>query len=269
MAAGAFASGRDELIEAVRLEPKLTNGWISLGVARYRLGDVWGATVAMSRALAIAPTNNIAEANFAVFLALRGEQEEAIKRLRTVLVREPACAQARIALGSLLIIDSEPAEALEALTGTPPEGSLGVHWRAQRVSALFNLGRRAEARAELDAITGPLGEAEILIAGRQLLFALCGTQSRPSRRACRARRDARRRRDGSSDRASNYRPFRPRPLPQFAPRAGARRRTFAARACAHRSQPAIFAGTIRGFLRGQRGGLQQRASAQRAPRQQS
>ena len=172
VAAGAFAAGRDELMEAVRLEPKLTDGWISLGVARYRLGDVWGATAAMNRALAIEPTNNIAETNFAVFLSLRGEQEDAIRRLRAVLVREPTCVQARVALGSLLVIDSEPAEALEVLTGTPPAGRLGVHWRAQRVSALFNLGRRAEARAELDDITGPLGEAEILIAGRQLLFAV-------------------------------------------------------------------------------------------------
>jgi tetratricopeptide (TPR) repeat protein len=172
MAARDFKAARDEFAEAVKLNPRLANGWISLGLARYRLSDVWGATVATNKALSIEPMNNIAEANLAVFLALRGEQEEAIRRLRAVLVRDPACVPARVNLGSQLVIDREPAGALEALAGEPPAGRLGVQWRAQRVSALIMLGRYAEARAELDAITEPPGEAEILIAWRQLLFAV-------------------------------------------------------------------------------------------------
>jgi predicted O-linked N-acetylglucosamine transferase (SPINDLY family)/tetratricopeptide (TPR) repeat protein len=171
MAARAFTAARDKFAEAVRLNPRLTQGWINLGLARYQLGDVWGATVATNRALAIEPKNNLADANLAVFLALRGEQEEAIGRLRTILSRDPECVSARVNLGSQLVIDREPAQALEVLAGAPPGGRLGVHWRAQRVSALLNLGRRLEARAELEAIAEPLGDAEILVVWRRLIFA--------------------------------------------------------------------------------------------------
>ena len=178
MAARAFTAARDALTKAVQLDPRLTKAWISLGAARYRLGDAQGAAAATNKALAIEPQNSIAEANLAVFLALRGDQEGAIRRLRAALARDPDCVPVRVNLGSQLVIDREHLQALEVLAGTPPSGSLGVQWRAQRVSALLSLGRRAEARAELEAINEPAGNTEILVAWRQLLFALRARQRR-------------------------------------------------------------------------------------------
>ena len=175
-----FAAARDELMEAARLNPKISGAWLNLGVARYRLSDVQGAMEATKRCLAVEPHNSMAEANLAVFLALRGEQEEAINRLRNVLARDPDCIAARVNLGSQLVMDREPVEALAVLAGMPPKGSLGVQWRAQRVSALLHLGRREEARAELEAIEEPPGDAEILVAWRQLLFSFSARQARPS-----------------------------------------------------------------------------------------
>ncbi len=176
LTAHRFAAARDELMEAARLNPKISGAWLNLGVARYRLSDVQGAMEATKRCLAVEPHNSMAEANLAVFLALRGEQEEAINRLRNVLARDPDCIAARVNLGSQLVMDREPVEALAVLAGMPPKGSLGVQWRAQRVSALLHLGRREEARAELEAIEEPPGDAEILVAWRQLLFSLSARQ---------------------------------------------------------------------------------------------
>ncbi len=172
LGAGRFPEARDELTKATRLAPKLAKAWLNLGVARYRLSDVQGALEATKRCLSIDPHNSMGEANLSVFLALRGEQEEAINRLRKVVERDPNCVPARVNLGSQLVIDREPIEALDTLKGDPPKGSLGAQWRAQRISALLQLGRRKEARAELEAVEEPLGEAEILIAWRRLLFSV-------------------------------------------------------------------------------------------------
>ena len=182
LAAYRFAVARDEFIEATRLNPKISKAWLNLGVARYRLSDVQGAIDAMKKCLAVEPQNSMAEVNLAVLGAMRGQQEEAINRLRSVLARDPDCVAARVNLGSQLVIDREPGLALDVLTGSPPAGSLGVQWRAQRMSALLQLGRRAEARAELDAIEGPLGDAEILIAWRRLLFAVSARQREQAER---------------------------------------------------------------------------------------
>ena len=176
LAAHRFAAARDELTEATRLNPKMSEAWLNLGVARYRLSEIEGAMAATKRCLAVEPRNSMAEVNLAVFLALRGDQEKAIDRLRNVLARDPNCIAARVNLGSQLVMDREPAAALDVLTGLPPKGSLGVQWRAQRVSALLYLGRRAEAHAELEAIEEPLGDAEILVLWRRLLFAVSARQ---------------------------------------------------------------------------------------------
>jgi tetratricopeptide (TPR) repeat protein len=172
LASQALTAAQEELTKAVSLNPRLAKAWISLGAARYRLSDVEGATFATNKALTIEPRDSLAEANLAVLLALRGDQDEALRRLRDVLARDPGCASARVNLGGQLLVDREPAEALAVLDGIPPPGSLGVQWRVQRVTALYHLGRGAEARAELDAITDSPGEAEILLSWRLLVFAL-------------------------------------------------------------------------------------------------
>jgi tetratricopeptide (TPR) repeat protein len=163
---------REAFAAAVGIDPKFADAWIGLGRAKYQLGDVAGATQAMASALRLKPDHGIAEANLAVFMGLRGDQTAAMARLRAILQRDPACMPARINLATQLILDREPAEALDVLSAAPPPGPAGVHWRAQRAGALLMLHRNAEARAELDAITEPQGDAEILIAWRRIVLAL-------------------------------------------------------------------------------------------------
>ncbi len=172
LSANRFPEARDELTEgnAPRSQnrPGLAQSWCcSLSIERRSRGPASNKTLPFHR-----PHNSMAEANLSVFLALRGEQEEAINRLRGVVERDPNCVPARVNLGSQLVIDREPTQALDVLKGDPPKGSLGAQWRAQRISALLQLGRRKEALAELEAVEEPLGDAEILIAWRRLLFSV-------------------------------------------------------------------------------------------------
>ena len=102
---------------------------------------------------------------------LQGDHDEALRRLRGVLARDPTCVPARLNLANALLLDREPKQALDALAGRAPEGREGAHWRAHRAMALLLLKRRSEAAAELAAIPRPYGDAELLIVWRQLLLA--------------------------------------------------------------------------------------------------
>jgi predicted O-linked N-acetylglucosamine transferase (SPINDLY family) len=172
MATQRFAEARAAFEATLKITPNFAEGWISLGLACYRLGYAQLAWRHTRKALAIQPHHPIAEANFAVFLGVAGEQPEGINRLRAVLSREPACVPARVNLASQLLSDREPVEALEVLSGEPPTGPLGVHWRAQKAGALIDIGRFDEGRAELDSLIGPLGDAEILVLWRRVLLAV-------------------------------------------------------------------------------------------------
>ena len=171
LACGDTGAAQAAFGKALRARPGFAAAWLNLGLARYRAGSVAGAMAAMRQALEADPANAEAEANLAAFLLLSGDTDEAIAQLRAVVARAPGCIAARINLASALLLDRESEAALALLQGTPPPGREGLHWRAHRVLALIQTGRRDEARTELDAITPPYGDAEILILWRRIAFA--------------------------------------------------------------------------------------------------
>ena len=172
VASHALAEARQAFETAVKLNPQFADGWVNLGLVHYQLGDVGKAQRAMLQALEVQPSHGIAQANLAVFLWLRGEASEASTRLREVLKRDPGCIPARVKLASQLLNDREPTEALQLLAEAPPPGRLGIHWRAQKAGALIMLGRDAQARSELNGITEPPGDGEILIVWRHIVLAM-------------------------------------------------------------------------------------------------
>ena len=170
-AAGNLDGACDAYRAALAIEPGCAEAWVDLGLVFAQAGEVATATQAMHRALALKPGHAAAEANLAAFDLLRGEQEEAMARLRGVLRRDPGCVAAKLNLANALLLDREAGEALALLAGRVPAGREGRHWHAQRAMALLLLGRPAEARAELDAIGEPYGDAEILILWRRIALA--------------------------------------------------------------------------------------------------
>jgi Flp pilus assembly protein TadD len=148
---------------ALRLRRKDADAWVSFGAALYRFGDSERAFWALHQALAIAPKHALAHANLAALEGLRGEQAEGVARLQAVLAEHPGIVLARLNLANLLLVDREAEQALAVLSGPVPAGGQGLSWRSQRAAALLMLGRRAQARAEVDAATGPAGDAAITL----------------------------------------------------------------------------------------------------------
>ena len=104
-------------------------------------------------------------------MVLGGDAELAVKKLRTLLAREPTCLPARLNLANALLLETEPAEALALLEGIPPAGREGRFWKAHRATALIQLGRWPQARLAINSIPEPYGDAELLILSRRLALA--------------------------------------------------------------------------------------------------
>ncbi|MBV9735838.1 MAG: sulfotransferase [Acidisphaera sp.] len=165
-----LGAARAALRKAVGLRPDHAASRVSLGLACYRLGDAEGALHAMREALRIAPGDALAEANLAALLGLRGEQDEAMQRLRGIVARAPQALTARLNLAAQLLLERDPHAALALFEGPPPAGPEGVLWRAQRMLGLVALRRHAEAHAELAEVSGPPGDAKILLAWLHLVL---------------------------------------------------------------------------------------------------
>jgi Flp pilus assembly protein TadD len=148
---------------SLRLRPDDADAWVSFGAALYRFGASDRALWALNQALAIAPRHAVAHANIAALEGLRGEQAAGIARLRAVLVEQPGSVLARLNLANLLLQDREADEALSVLSVAAPTGSQALPWRSQRAAALLMLGRRAEARSEIESAVGPAGDSSITL----------------------------------------------------------------------------------------------------------
>jgi Flp pilus assembly protein TadD len=177
----ALDAARTAFEAALSINPKFADCWVSLGRVHYQLGNIGEATRSMNQAISLRPGHGVAHANLAVFESLRGEYATAFKRLRNVLDADPNCIPARINLASQLLNDREPAQALQLLDREPPNGQLGVHWRAQKAGAMILLNRDAEARQELETIGETAGEGELLVLWRRLVLSERGGDLEASR----------------------------------------------------------------------------------------
>ncbi|MGH7042599.1 MAG: tetratricopeptide repeat-containing sulfotransferase family protein, partial [Acetobacteraceae bacterium] len=172
LAAGAPGPARAAFQYAIARRRDFPDAWLNLGLAAYRQGKVGAAVAALREALKIDPAHGAAAATLAAFQLLAGDTEAALARLRTVLVRDPDCIPARLNLANALLLEREYVEALAVLDAPPPPGREGRHWYAHRALALIELGRWEQGRTELDAITEPYGDAEILVLWRRIGLAV-------------------------------------------------------------------------------------------------
>ena len=142
-----------------RLKPCEGDAMVSLAAAQYRFGQAAAAINTLEQALTYAPGHAVAETNLAAFLALRGEQDNAVARLRM----RRACAGLRRRAPQPRqspLQERAPADALSLPPSPLPTGRNLPHWHAQRAAALHMLGRDDEARTALAAVRGAVGDAE-------------------------------------------------------------------------------------------------------------
>ena len=176
LAANEPRRAEEAFAAALRLNRLFADGWVNLGVARYRQDNIEGAKEAMRSALVAAPGHRAATSNLAAFLRLTGEYEAAEHLLRDLLARAPDAAEARLNLVADVLMENRPAEALAFLDAVPvpTDARQRQHWLLQRSLALLQLNRPAEAEAalrEVGQVPAPLAP---LVFWRQLLLALAG-----------------------------------------------------------------------------------------------
>jgi tetratricopeptide (TPR) repeat protein len=174
LAAERFRDALDAFAATLRLDPNLADAWVNIGVVRYRQDDIEGAKTAMRQALAIAPGHVGAAGNLGAFLRLSGQVEAAERLLADVLERNPEAAEVRINQAAALLSEERPAEALALLEDrtAPADPQLARHWHMQRMLALLQVGRTAEAREAMTAIGEVPPELTPLIYWRRMLLAL-------------------------------------------------------------------------------------------------
>lgn len=144
----------EEFAQVVTLAPRFADGWVNLGIVRYRRDDIDRAKVAMRKALDVDPSHMGAAANLAAFLRLTGNVELSETFLADVLARNPQASEIRLARVSELLQEDKSAEAIALLDeqSAPTEPRLLRHWNLQRSLALLLVGRAEEARAIIDAM---------------------------------------------------------------------------------------------------------------------
>ena len=149
--------------EALQLTPGWADARVSYGVARYNQGATEDAKSAMRQALKFAPNHSTASSNLAAFMRISGESEAAEQLLQATITRDPNNIGARLNLAADFLQDERAGDALAVLGEAPPlAGSSDLraarHWHLQKSLALLQLGRAAEAQAELDALAalGPI-----------------------------------------------------------------------------------------------------------------
>jgi tetratricopeptide (TPR) repeat protein len=159
---------------ALRVNRRFADGWVNLGVARYRQDNIEGAKEAMRQALAHAPGHPAATANLGAFMRISGESEGAEVSLRETIAREPTNAGARLNLAADLLQEERAEEALELLDAVPvpPDVRQRQHWLLQRSLALLQLNRPTEAEAALRQLGQVPATLAPLLQWRQIMLAL-------------------------------------------------------------------------------------------------
>ena len=181
LAAEDLVAARGAFAEAVRRQPDFAPAWVNLVLVLVRGGQIAFALRAIERGRAACPGSSALASAEAAFGVLAGDQDRALGQLRAIIARDPSCIAARLNLANALLVDGAAREALSVLDGRAPAGRDGAHWRAHRSLALLQLRRDREAAQELDAIAGPVGDAEILIVWRRLNLAVRAGQTEAAR----------------------------------------------------------------------------------------
>lgn len=146
---GLYAEAKEKLDLSVRIDPELGDGWLNLGVARRRLGDLDGAEEAYRKALEVSPGLSSAYQNLASLLQYRNRPEEAQELVVLAARASSRNPYSLIALGDLALRNERPDEALRyyrRARSLDPENA--EVWAALGEWALES-GRRSEARRNL------------------------------------------------------------------------------------------------------------------------
>ena len=142
----AMPKAKAAALEALRLDPRLPEGHIWLGVIHFLFDWDWAAAEQeLRRALQLQPEHAYAETWYAIFLANMGRHEEALQRILHAHALEPLSLSIRLCVARCHFFARRYKEALACIEGIlrdEPGHLLTTIWAARTLSAL---GRFADA----------------------------------------------------------------------------------------------------------------------------
>ncbi len=159
----AMPRAKTAALEALRLEPQLSQAHTWLGVVHLLFDWEWAAAEReFRRALQLQPDNAYAETWYAVFLGAMGRHEESVRRVLYAETLEPIAPQIRLSVARCYCFARRFEDALRCLEDvrrTEPGDPLSAMWLGRTLCAI---GRYADA---LNAVEGlPAGRTSPMMA---------------------------------------------------------------------------------------------------------
>jgi len=186
----AAPRARAAALEALRLDPRLAQAHLWLGVVHTLYDWDWAAAEAtFRRALQMDPRDAIVETWYALFLSALGRHDEALRRILHAETLEPLSLQVRLSVGRCYFYARRYEQARESLAGllrSEPGHRLTAMWLARVLSAM---GRPDEALETLHPLTagdqtgyvrGLLAQALALAGRREEAETICAELERDS-----------------------------------------------------------------------------------------
>lgn len=116
LAKGPLTRAEDAARTALRLDPKLSDAWLTLGVTGSELHWDWmGAESAYQRAIELDPTNSTAHEWYGSFLALTGRTGLALREAKRAVQIEPGSPSKYHNLGEILLYAGDCQGAIDPL----------------------------------------------------------------------------------------------------------------------------------------------------------
>ena len=135
-------------MEALRLDPRLSEAHTWLGAVHFLFDWDWGAAEAeFLRALQLRPENAWAQTWYSIFLAAMGRHEESIRRMHYAVTLEPAAPAILLSVPRCYYFARKyeaALESLEELWRAEPGRELTAIWLARTLAALGRYGDALE-----------------------------------------------------------------------------------------------------------------------------
>ena len=168
----AMPKAKGAALEALRLDPRLPEGHIWLGVIHFLFDWDWPAAEhEFRRTLQLQPEHAYAETWYAIYLAAMGRHEEALQRILRAHALDPLSLSIRLCIGRCHFFAGRYDDALTCIEGIlrdEPGHLLTTIWAARTLSAL---GRFADA---LEVTKQVPQQAQTPYLRSQVAYALAG-----------------------------------------------------------------------------------------------
>jgi adenylate cyclase len=160
----AMPRGKAAALEALRLDPRLSQAHTWLGAVHFLYDWDWAAAEAeFRRAIQLQPENAYAELWYAIFLAMMGRHDESLRRAHHAATLDPLALPVQLTVGRCYYFARRYPEALGAVQGileVEPGHRLAAIWFRRILCAM---GRYADVLREIETVPAERRTPEMMV----------------------------------------------------------------------------------------------------------